>query len=288
MIGFTEGCSPQILSLQDLMPMANHQGWLRINALGGRSVANISADLAVSSVYAGNGWNGASVTLSWNPMITTPNKISSYNIYRSTESGREDFSHPLMQGISPELNTYTDRSVMPFTTYFYVVRPLVESQEYFTVESDSEIKVPVPPANMALVHRWSANREMCENLMGRVTDRNNNYRCLYVGPGSYENYYDIGQHSFWDTVPLGCNFTPPNFANATFSCGDGINGCLGVLTSGQSYDPNSVIPGGTTPSGNPQVFLRSPVGQMLDFQRGNELDARFFSFRCTVEDNDIK
>jgi hypothetical protein len=102
--------------------------------------------------------------------------------------------------------------------------------EFVTVSSDTEIKILVPPVNMSLVHRWIANWEMCTHLLGRSSDRNNNYRCPYVGPINQGGYYDYGHNQWWDTVEVGCNYTPPD--GTTAICNDAVNGCLGTAAPG--------------------------------------------------------
>jgi hypothetical protein len=163
-------------------------------ALGGRTPVPQAIGLATTA---------ASVTLGWNPMLSPSSQtIDSYNVYRSTASGAENYSSPLATGVSATTNSFTDNSVSPLSTYFYVVRPVIGGKEYATTDPDTEIKMMIPPVNMSLVHRWIANWEMCSNLMGRSFDRNNNYRCEYVGPGNNNGYYDIGQNSFWDSVKV--------------------------------------------------------------------------------------
>ena len=80
---------------------------------------------------------------------------------------------------------------------------------------------------MSLIPRWIANWEMCTQLMGQTSDRKNNYRCSYEGPGNNQGYYDLGQNQFWDTVEVGCNYTA-----TTGACGNSY-GCIGVTGSPQ-------------------------------------------------------
>jgi hypothetical protein len=216
-------CSPSIrsrASTLDSLIAASHNGWTQAVALGGRSPASQAIGLTTTA---------ASVTLGWAAMSLPPSlagsSISSYNIYRSMTSGAENFALPLATGLSANSLTYTDTTVSPSSTYYYVVRPVINGLAFPTTSTDTEIKMMVPPVNMSLVHRWIANWEMCSNLMGRTYDRDHHYRCSYAGPGNTAGYYDVGQNQFWDTVEAGCNYTPPN-ANASLSCNDSTNGCL--------------------------------------------------------------
>jgi hypothetical protein len=88
------------------------------------------------------------------------------------------------------------------------------------------IKVAIPPDNMVLVHRDSANYEMCQ-LMGKTSDPLNHQRCLYSGPVGQTQYsgftspsvavptplalnpayYDFGYNLFVDRFEAACNWT---------------------------------------------------------------------------------
>jgi hypothetical protein len=100
------------------------------------------------------------------------------------------------------------------------------------------ITVPIPPNNMVLVQRDSANYEMC-NLMEKTSDPLNHQRCAYSGQGAVpynirqgasalsfdSGYYDFGYNLFVDRFQVGCNWTPS--ANGG-KCGAGA-------TSGDCY-----------------------------------------------------
>lgn len=82
------------------------------------------------------------------------------------------------------------------------------------------ITVPVPPANMVLVHRDAVNFEMC-SLMGKTPDPLNHQRCSYSGLGAIPynsnpgnpplslstSYYDLGYNLFVDRWEAACNWT---------------------------------------------------------------------------------
>jgi hypothetical protein len=189
-----------------------HQGWLDIKALGPTTV---HADSGLTPSVA-------AVTLTWNAPTLSSGTIGSYNIYRSTTSGGQDYASPIASGISASAKTYTDNTVVAGTTYYYTVAPVVSGSAVRNVTSaDAEVKIIIPPDNMVLIHRWAANQEMC-SLMGRTIDRDNHYRCPYTGPGGTGVYYDVGRSNLVDAYELGCNYTPAP------GCGDAVNGCLGT------------------------------------------------------------
>lgn len=84
---------------------------------------------------------------------------------------------------------------------------------------DTAIEVIVPPDNTALIHRWSANRVYC-SLLGGTPDRNNNYRCLNVGLGGFQDgatyYHDAKEHVFLDNFETGCPYTGSNVEDGLF------------------------------------------------------------------------
>jgi fibronectin type 3 domain-containing protein len=175
----------------------SHQGWSDVVGIGAITPVAGSA-LSSASAY---------VTLTWNAFNIAGGIISSYNIYRATSSGGQNYTSPLATGITTAAASYTDNSVVAGTTYYYVVRAVVSAVPLPTAQTYAEIKVIAPPDNMVLVHRWIANQEMCATLQ-RTADPNNNYRCAYTGPGSGGVYWDLGQSLFIDAYEMGCNFTP--------------------------------------------------------------------------------
>ncbi len=181
----------------------SHQGWSDVQAVGAKTPVS------------GSGLSSASafIRLNWNAFNIAGGVITSYNIYRSTTSGGQDFTSPLATGITTGAATYTDTTPVAGTTYYYVLRAVVSSVPLPTSQSYSEIKVITPPDNMVLVHRWIANQEMCATLQ-RTADATNNYRCAYTGPGGTGTYWDLGQSLFIDTYEMGCNFTSGSLSSA--------------------------------------------------------------------------
>lgn len=70
----------------------------------------------------------------------------------------------------------------------------------------SEIRVMAPPANMALVHRWITNQEVC-GLLGSTPDPDNHYRCAFTGQGNKSGFADMGYDLLVDRFELGWNIT---------------------------------------------------------------------------------
>lgn len=78
------------------------------------------------------------------------------------------------------------------------------------VNKDAIIAVIIPPANMASIHHWMANKKICE-IYKKDVERNNNYRCQFGGMGAKEidnnSYFDVEGHTLIDRWTLGCNFS---------------------------------------------------------------------------------
>lgn len=200
-----------------------HNGWKNLKALGVRTNAS------------GTIQENPSVTIEWEAF--TPSSAASlagYKVYRSTTSGGQDFNSPL--ACNSSVNTCTSSTLLSSqatkfvdslpsnlssgTTYYYVIRP-VDSNGLVSPSTEvyAEIDVPIPPANMALMHKWIANKEACQK-MGATTDPNNNFRCTYSGPGSNGGYYELSAHLFIDRFEAGCNYSRAPKCSS--------NGCIGI------------------------------------------------------------
>ncbi len=88
------------------------------------------------------------------------------------------------------------------------------------VNKDAIIAVIIPPANMASIHHWMANKKICD-IYKKDVERNNDYRCQFGGMGAKEIdnnfYYDVGGHTLVDRWTLGCNFTRHDEAKACYN-----------------------------------------------------------------------
>jgi hypothetical protein len=206
-----------------------HEGWSDVKSVGAATPVSQSGLISAT----------AYTKITWNAMTPSEGTITSYNIYRGTSSGGQNFSVPLATGLSASTRTYTDSTVVGSTTYYYVVRALVNSVEVAPTlgTHPDEIKIITPPNNMALVHRWIANQEMC-GLLQSATDPANNYRCAYIGLGGTGTHFDTLKSFFVDRYELGCNYTPPN-ATASLSCNDSTNGCIGQANPSGTVQGNS-------------------------------------------------
>ncbi len=175
-------------------PLHQHRGWTEIFALG--------AEVTRGNVSASD----RRVTLRWNAMIPEAESLTAYAVFRTTTKGVYDWSLPLDAAVDMNLRNFTDSSVSPGTVYYYTVRPIVLGYPSRSLDNFAEVRVVVPPDNMALVHRWMANQLFCARI-GASAIRNQNFRCSYDGPGSVEGYYDFGRDLIVDRFELGADLS---------------------------------------------------------------------------------
>ncbi len=220
---------------------ATHGGWKTISAFGQRKDR-------FGSAVTFNGQSSPYVYLAWNNFSTvnsgssSSHTISGWHVFRRKTGEEYNFDAPLTLGITIDPNTfeYQDATVTANTVYYYMVRPVDSSGLELTIptkEIFSEVRVFVPGDNLAFIHRWMMNKEVCTKMLAsedssdplKKIDPTNSYRCRFEGPGeSYDSsdanlYYDIGHDLIVDVVEVGCpystNTEEPN-------CGS--NGCIGT------------------------------------------------------------
>ncbi len=209
--GITSDSATATLTINNVATFAG--GWTHVKALGTKSAIATTDAPEVA----------ASVVISFAAMTVLSGSIESYNIYRDTDPGLDitASTQPYAEGISTATLSFTDGAVASGTTYYYQMAPVVSGIVVVpNSASDKEIKIVVPPPNMALVHRWVANREMC-GLMAKAIDRANNYRCIHTGPGSSGGYFDLGNSLLVDAFETGCNYS-------TTACSGGP--CIGTAS----------------------------------------------------------
>ncbi|MBL6988137.1 MAG: hypothetical protein ISR65_00075 [Bacteriovoracaceae bacterium] len=222
-----------------------------------------------STSQDGRGYNddsSAQVRFAWNEMGLDNATISGWNVYRispagsfeqrpSGSPGEGDFSEPLNNTpLDANTRSYIDSDVAENTTYAYQVRPIIDGIATGTVDNAlTTLKVEVPGANEALVHRWMANIDMCARI-GELTDSSNNYRCEYIGPGNTsEMYYDLGRSIIVDRYEAGCKYSNSDYCNA--DGGGEAGGCIGTDVD----DPND------------------PATKVINFKNSEDENAIYYS-----------
>jgi len=215
------------------------------------------------------------VTLSWKDFILSGSGadtgvlINGWNIYRRKTGEAYNFNRPVnTTPLNAGTRTYTDTTTNFNTVYYYLVRPIDNKRNIPTATQEifSEIRVLSPPKNMAFVHRWMVNQEICSKLQkGSQVDTENSFRCAYAGPGETEvtpgnTFYDIGQDLLVDIAEAGCAYSAASNPVAVSNCGP--NGCIGV------QDPNT-NPATQTPADSGLIYYNRSNGTCYRSSTGN-------------------
>jgi hypothetical protein len=232
---------------------ANYKGPMLVQAFGAEPTG---------ANYSGPRGNSTSIT--WNAS-TSASSTTSYVVFRTIKglSFDTDASATCTSSVTTTCRlctvtgtgakTCTDSGVAGSPTqYDYLVMQVggdgyVEELPSGVTDTPYRITVPIPPANMVLVHRDAVNYETC-NLQGATSDPLNHQRCAYTGlggtpyntsPGNPSlglstSYYDFGYNLFVDRWEAGCAWS----STATGGmCGAGA-------TSGNCYGssaPSSTV-----------------------------------------------
>lgn len=251
---------------------ASFNGWNDMVALGNKSTL-AGTPAVLENGFVRLGWNPFTINNLQNdtsdpasdPANTnySSGSIIGYNVYRRTannplapatpnigENSRYDFSHPLNSTpISIDSLSFVDALNFtsmppgpPFTStiYYYTVAAIDSIHGLllpgFAGSNLNEIKVVVPPDNMALVSRDMVNLEVCQKMHQSPVAGNHN-TCSYYGPGdtvtsTSAHIYDIGSDLLVDRFEAGCPIghydtaLNPKYVNA--SCiGSANNVCYG-------------------------------------------------------------
>ncbi|MGE3609950.1 MAG: fibronectin type III domain-containing protein [Bacteriovoracaceae bacterium] len=141
------------------------------------------------------------------------------------------YPRPNATGVTKRMAFFTDYSVMSLDEshdstneidvdrariYYYKIVPLFNSKLLsYNGKSNHIVRVTLPPPNMALVHRWMANRGRCIEL-NKAPNIELNYSCDYNGIGSTprsipwrtgDTALDQGGDLLIDRFELGCRYT---------------------------------------------------------------------------------
>ncbi len=199
------------------------KGWTGIKAVGRKMPSNKARKINAVGDSVPMDQQPAEVTLSWDEaaQVSPSGPIEGYNIYRATTPGGQDYNSPLNGTlIGAAVREFTDAAVVGGATYYYTIAPVVAGapiqMQNDLNSTDREVTIITPPANMVLLHRWAANREMCEEMMrtgNQATDsgpvqRNNHYRCFVKNgaAGMINGHFDLGYSMFVDAYGQGCNY----------------------------------------------------------------------------------
>ena len=227
----------------------------------------------------------AEIALSWNKFgVSGSGLVSSYQVFRRLANTEFDYDLPInrqtIEGGISETFRFVDNhqnSVfppIPNTVYYYQIRPIINDILTTTNQIFSTVRVMAPPKNMAFVHRWMANKAICD-LLQSTPNPVQDYACPYRGPGDTalagDYVYDLGSDLLVDRFEAGCAFgvSPTCSGNADGSC-------IGI------EDPSTTTPPITANNGSVYYaredgacYLRAGGAwtQINDTDRSTDIDA---------------
>lgn len=126
------------------------------------------------------------------------------------------FTDYSVQNATDRHDASTGTDIERARTYWYRIVPVFNGVELsYSSGQHHQVRVTLPPPNMALVHRWMANRAGCFEL-NRVPNITQNYTCDYNGVGAVPRSYpwtvnetalDQRGDLLVDRNELGCRYT---------------------------------------------------------------------------------
>ena len=214
------------------------------------------------------------VTLSWEDFgVSGTGAIDGFNVYRREWIGANnedldtsfDYTSPLNNNpITADEDTFVDSyqssrlPPIPYTTYHYEVRPIIDGVIAVTEETYNKVRVISPPENMVFVHRDIVNQTICKKMHANERDdldddsdyiiqADDHNVCKYHGLGeanhpSYDTgggYYDIGFDMLVDRFEAGCNYSVDKCNEAGNDDYDDL--CIGMGPPGNDEDWKSGI-----------------------------------------------
>lgn len=161
--------------------------------------------------------------LTWKDLTATHGLIyaTSYSYYTranktQTTTRMAFFTDYSVKSLSETHDSATAKDIERARTYHYRVVPVFNGQQInYTSGSANIVRVTLPPPNMALVHRWMANRARCMELE-KLPNINSNYSCAYNGIGAKpkglpyrvgQTVLDQGGDLLVDRNELGCRYS---------------------------------------------------------------------------------
>jgi hypothetical protein len=179
-------------------PDSTHRGWVKLRAFG--DLVDVSNAVVTDSSYNEIEWEA----------MTPPSgyTFDHYNVYRASSPSGFDLDSPITpaEGVAVSSRVYQDLNVTEGEVYYYKVLPVIQGAYSMANATDSAVRIITPQENMALMHRWMVNQDVCE-MINSTSDRNNNWRCSYYGPGGSGGYFDLGYDLLVDRFEIGSDGT---------------------------------------------------------------------------------
>ncbi len=172
------------------------------------------------------------LTLTNGPVYSTPYTYRHRSNVGAVTRNMAFFTDYSVKSLSETHDAANARDVDRARVYYYKIVPVFNGFALnYTNTNTSVVKITLPPPNMALVHRWMANRGRCLEL-DKIPDIASNYDCAYNGvaskPKSFpyrvgNTFLDQGGDLLVDRNELGCRYTrgdkvtAPEFGSSNFA-----------------------------------------------------------------------
>lgn len=218
----TDSAANQVSSVRSLRfissaPTINFEGWEDVYAVGKKTYHDGNPDEPGVVRFAWKSWPASNTC--------QPEFVK---VFRAPFGGGVLASGTEISpvgGIPTEVRSFTDTTLVDSDfgkAWYYALKVMIAGVEYdvSTPVPINEIRVIAPPENMALVHRWITNQEVC-GLMNKTSDPLNHYRCLFAGQGKIvdvQDYHDMEHDLLVDRFEMGCNVSSTCGAGGSTRC----------------------------------------------------------------------
>jgi hypothetical protein len=225
--GNTTNVSHNLKYIAGTTPTIVFDGWDDVYAIGKKTYLD------------GNPYEPGIVSLEWKAWSSSNTcQPEGVKVYRAATPGSSFGTRTLAStanGVPPTTRKFADLGLVEADfgkAWYYSLELRIAGVEYqiTTPTEINEIRIIAPPNNMALVHRWITNQEVC-GLMGLATDPANHFRCAYTGQGNVGGYHDMEHDLVVDRFETGCNITA--------TCGVGANTTCASQHFGNLEHPNT-------------------------------------------------
>jgi fibronectin type 3 domain-containing protein len=150
---------------------------------------NVSVEPIVTLGFQANASSTSAVNLSW---VSTPN-IFTYEILRGTSAGGP---YTLVGSPSPSSESFTDSTVTPGNTYYYVIRSLTQSKVPSPNSVEKAVNLTAPPAGLSAINNVSTVDLNWSSVAGALTY---NVRRSRVASGPYAVISNTALLTYSDT-----------------------------------------------------------------------------------------
>lgn len=202
--------------------------WEEVDLSFDEADAMFASNMPGSAPRAGRKWGykvyrSSDNKLTWQELTLTNGNVYSMPFeYRNrptsapTSKRMAFFTDYSVKALSEVHDSATGRDIERARTYYYKIAPVFDGNVIkYSTGTHHIVKVTLPPPNMALVHRWMANRAHCLEF-DKVPSIGENYSCPYNGIGAKptsipyivgNTALDQGGDLLIDRNELGCRYT---------------------------------------------------------------------------------